>query len=161
VYAAQFAFVWRCLQGLGVAREHLEDAAQEAFLVVHRRLHELKPELGIRPWIYGILRHVAHNQRRSVVRRLHAHSRLEMEPTPPLPGPFEALQVVQARQLLLEFLDTLDAQRREVFYLVDVEELPVPEVAVALCIPLNTAYSRLRRARENFTSWLSDRGVSL
>jgi RNA polymerase sigma-70 factor, ECF subfamily len=161
VYAAHFHFVWRCLQGLGVPREQLDDAVQETFMVVHRRMSELTSELAIRPWIYGILRYVVNNQRRGVVRRLRANARLEVEPIAPQAGPFEALQANQARQLLLNFLLTLEVKRREVFYLVDVEDVPIPEVASTLRIPLNTAYSRLRRAREDFTAWLSACGVSL
>ena len=52
-------------------------------------------------------------------------------------------------------LAELDEPKREVFSLVELEELTVPEVADALEIPLNTAYSRLRMAREAFEAALA------
>src|SRR5689334_16903611 len=64
VYQAHFAFVWRCLRGLGVPQAALDDAAQEVFVVVHRRLPEFRGESSLRTWLYAIVRNVAANQRR-------------------------------------------------------------------------------------------------
>jgi RNA polymerase sigma-70 factor (ECF subfamily) len=44
-------------------------------------------------------------------------------------------------------LETLELGRRAVFILHALDECPMPEVARALGLPLNTAYSRLRLAR--------------
>jgi DNA-directed RNA polymerase specialized sigma24 family protein len=35
----------------------------------------------------------------------------------------------------------------------------VPELARALNVPLNTAYSRLRRARADLEGWLAAQGI--
>jgi RNA polymerase sigma-70 factor (ECF subfamily) len=48
------------------------------------------------------------------------------------------------------FLAGLDDDKREVFALVEIEGLAVPEVAQMCDIKLNTAYSRLRLARQAF-----------
>ena len=42
VYEAHFAFVWRVLRTFGVPDTALEDAAQDVFVVVHRRLFEFE-----------------------------------------------------------------------------------------------------------------------
>jgi RNA polymerase sigma-70 factor (ECF subfamily) len=47
----------------------------------------------------------------------------------------------------MKALDGLDLDRRAVFVMHELDEIPVPEVANTLAIPLNTAYSRLRLAR--------------
>jgi len=57
--------------------------------------------------------------------------------------------------LLMSLLDQLEVPKREIFALVDVEDLSVPEAAELLGIPLNTAYSRLRVARQNFEAALA------
>ncbi|MBN2574240.1 MAG: sigma-70 family RNA polymerase sigma factor, partial [Deltaproteobacteria bacterium] len=49
----------------------------------------------------------------------------------------------------------LDEPKREIFVMVEVLEMTVPEVVQALEIPLNTAYSRLRLARKLFEEALA------
>ena len=44
------------------------------------------------------------------------------------------------------------------FILASLEQLSIPEVASALSIPLNTAYTRLRAARAEFHRALERRG---
>ena len=50
----------------------------------------------------------------------------------------------------MAILETFDEDKRVVFALVELEQLPVTEVARMLEINLNTAYSRLRLARQAF-----------
>ena len=57
-------------------------------------------------------------------------------------------------------MQELDEPKREVFMMVELDELTVPEVAEILDIPLNTAYSRLRAARQAFEEALERRGVA-
>jgi RNA polymerase sigma-70 factor (ECF subfamily) len=59
-----------------------------------------------------------------------------------------------AVRLLASLLDELDEPKREIFTLIEVDELSVPEAADVLGIPLNTAYSRLRAARQAFEAAL-------
>jgi RNA polymerase sigma-70 factor (ECF subfamily) len=58
-------------------------------------------------------------------------------------------------ELLESVLAELDEPKREVFVMVEVLEMTVPEVVQALEIPLNTAYSRLRMARQSFEEALA------
>jgi RNA polymerase sigma-70 factor (ECF subfamily) len=44
-----------------------------------------------------------------------------------------------------------------VFWLAEIEEMTMPEVAAALGINLNTAYGRLRLARKRFEEMLRER----
>jgi RNA polymerase sigma-70 factor (ECF subfamily) len=69
LYDEHFSFVWRCLRGLGVAAAQLEDATQDVFVTVHRRLGTLQDRAALRPWIFGIVRRVAYRYRRSLARR--------------------------------------------------------------------------------------------
>ena len=40
VYTEHVSFVWRVLRGMGISDAGVEDAVQEVFIVVHRRLPE-------------------------------------------------------------------------------------------------------------------------
>lgn len=161
IYGQYFGFVWRCLQGLGVARAALDDATQEVFVVVHRRLAEFRGEASMRTWLYGILRNVAANQRRSERRRAHVIPLSEgREPEAPGKGPHERAQDREAADFVQRFLASVSEKKRDVFVLALIEQIPMPEVAATLGLPLNTAYSRLRDVRSDFQRALARRGRS-
>jgi RNA polymerase sigma-70 factor (ECF subfamily) len=155
VYAEHFEFVWRCLQNLGVSRAALDDAAQDVFVVVHRRLPEFEGRSQLRTWLYGIVRNVAFKQRRRSKRK--PTEPLEVEPPSSADDPHQSAQDLEAARFVQSFLDTLDERKREVFVLCVLEQMSVPEVAEALGIPLNTGYSRLRAARAAFRAALASR----
>jgi RNA polymerase sigma-70 factor, ECF subfamily len=146
VYRDEFPFVWRCLRGLGLRKPALDDAAQDVFLVVHRRLPSFRADSSLRTWLYGIVRNVAGNHRRRHQRK-GQNEPLPEQAASTIPGPAERAQEAEAAAFMQRFLDGLEPDRREVFLLVVLEELSVPEAAAALGIPLNTAYTRLRLAR--------------
>ena len=147
-YREHHAFVWRILRHLGVPPAQVDDRLQDVFLVVYRRWHAIDPAVSLRSWLYGIARRVAADQHRGDRR---AARRLEAVPTPmPGPGPEQLLANAEAADFVDEFLAGLDAGRREVFVLAEVEHLSAPEIAAATGIKLKTVYSRLRVARELF-----------
>jgi len=74
------------------------------------------------------------------------------EPIDAAPGQDERLGEAQARALLMRALDELPFERRVVLVMHDLDGVAVPEIAAALDIPLNTAYSRLRLARVDLTA---------
>jgi RNA polymerase sigma-70 factor (ECF subfamily) len=145
VYAAHFAFVWRVLRTFGVAEAGLEDAAQDVFVVVHRRLPEFEGRSALTTWLFAIARRVACAHRRK-------HDRTEQLADEPAGAAdtFAAFSRAQAAATVMEILDTMDEDKRIVFALVELEQLSVPEVARMLELNLNTAYSRLRLARHAF-----------
>ena len=65
----------------------------------------------------------------------------------------------QAVRIFHELLGTLDDEKREVFILADLEQLPVPQVAESLGVNVNTVYSRLRLAREALNLALARRAA--
>jgi RNA polymerase sigma-70 factor (ECF subfamily) len=62
-------------------------------------------------------------------------------------GPETDLIARRAWERLARVLSAMDAPKREVFVLYELEELPMPEVAALVDCPLQTAYSRLHAAR--------------
>jgi RNA polymerase sigma-70 factor, ECF subfamily len=157
VYEAHCPFVWRCLRALGVAETALDDAVQDVFLVVHRQLAGFRGQSTLRTWLFGILRKVAYNHRRASHRQVVRRENLVRQSPPASSGPLESAQDAEAAAFVQKFLAGLDDRKRGVFILSMLEEMSMPEVATALAIPLNTAYTRLRRARADFQRALDER----
>lgn len=150
VYASNFEFVWRCLRLLGVAPTSLDDAAQEVFMVVHRRFADIRGCSSVRCWLHGVVRNVANNQRRSQRRRRTEPLPQSLELPSSAPGPHEQLTKREFLNFVQAFLAGLDESKRHLFVLALLEEISIPEVAEMLEIPLNTAYSRVRGVRLEF-----------
>lgn len=148
VFTEHYAFVGRTLAHFGVPASALDDAAQEVFAIVHRRLADYDGNSSMRSWLWGIARRVAASMQRG---RLRAQRRLEVV-KPPDDAPFPDAEL-ERRDLIAVVeacLERLDEPLREVFVLTELEEFSAPEIAEALGIKLNTVYSRLRTARERF-----------
>ena len=142
-------FVWRALRRLGVAPSDVDDACQEVFVVVYRKLGEYEGRSQMRTWLYGIAVRVAAAHRRK------AHARHEIATEEPIAletagsgNPEASAAEREALVLLDRALDELDDEKRAVFVLYEVEGLEMPEVAEALSCPVQTAYSRLHAARK-------------
>ena len=155
VYREYFGFVWRSARGLGVRPSAVDDVVQEIFVVVHRRLSEFEGRSTVRTWLSGIVLNVVRHHRRSIVRKSpHELPNGSAEDPEVLPtdarGPHENAELAEGTRLLQRLLDTLDDDKREVLVLAELEELSVPEIAEGLGLKVNTTYSRLRLAREQF-----------
>jgi RNA polymerase sigma-70 factor (ECF subfamily) len=151
VYRDHFDYVWTCLRRFGVADSALDDAAQEVFVVVHRRLDEFAGRAAVRTWLFAIARRIAFRFRRSAQRAARRHDALahrQVAPSPP--DPDDAIRDAQARRRLHAFLDQLDDDKRAAFLLGELEGLGREELGRALGINPNTAYARLRAARLQF-----------
>jgi RNA polymerase sigma-70 factor (ECF subfamily) len=146
VYAEHVDAVWRSLRSLGVPDASVEDAVQDVFLVVHRRLAEFAGRSALRTWLFGIVLHVARNHRRRE-RRKGGCAPLEVDVADAGPGPHEEAVTSEAFELLARLLEELDEAKREVFVLGELSQMTAPEIAEALGIPVNTVYSRQRAAR--------------
>jgi len=148
VYTAHVAYVWRVLRTFGVSEAQIEDAVQDAFVVVHRRLPEWEGRAQITTWLFAIARRVASAYRRKGVGAQRTET-LDHDPEGTT-DTFAAMSRAQAAATVVSILETMDDDKRMVFALVELEQLAVPEVARMLDINLNTAYSRLRLARVAF-----------
>jgi RNA polymerase sigma-70 factor, ECF subfamily len=150
LYDEHFDFVWRTLGRLGVTLDQREDAVHDVFLVVHRRLGTYEGRSSLKTWLFGIAHRVA-----KVHRRLGAQRRSDVPHddetlASPSTDPQQQAAEVEAAALVERLLQELSEERRVVLILADLEQVPAPEIAGALGIPLNTVYSRLRLARRDF-----------
>lgn len=139
-------FVWRALRRLGVHASDIEDVCQEVFLIIHRRLPSFEGRSSIQTWIYGICVRVTADYRKRA-HRLHESTSEELPDYPTLANQHDELEDQQSRALLDASISKLDDDKRAVFVLFELEELPMTEVAEAVGCPLQTAYARLYAAR--------------
>jgi RNA polymerase sigma-70 factor (ECF subfamily) len=153
VYDEYFAFVWRSARRLGVQEASLDDVVQDVFVTVYRRLPDFEGRSQLKTWIFGILRHTISDLRRG--QRRKPTSALEQEPVDARePSPQDAAVRAEGVKLLHEALASMPDDQREVFVLAELEQLSSPEIAAALDVNLNTVYSRLRSARQEFEAAL-------
>jgi RNA polymerase sigma-70 factor (ECF subfamily) len=149
-FEQHFSMVWRSMRRLGVPEAALDDAVQDVFLVLHRRWADFQHQSTLATWIYGILLRVASDHTRRARRERARWSPEVPELESSAESPDRLYQQREAAVLLRLALAQLDDKEREMLVLIDLEERSVVEAAEALGINLNTAYSRLRRARQSF-----------
>ncbi|WP_437301620.1 RNA polymerase sigma factor [Sorangium sp. So ce426] len=143
--------LWR----LGVASRDLHDVAHEVFLVVHRRLEDHVPRRSLKSWVAGISAHVA-LRHRELAR--NQRELLEFDGAEPVeladPGLDAERRVAQAetQRIVRELIQHIEKERRAVFVLYDLDGCDMHDIAQALQISVNTAWDRLRRARNEFTA---------
>lgn len=143
-------YVARTLRRMGVSVSDLEDATHEVFIAVHARLAEYDTARPIRPWLFAFAYRVACAARR------RPHHRVELrEALPDIPDAArradDLVEDSENRRLLLGALQALCPEQRAVLVMHEIDGVAMPDVALALSVPLNTAYSRLRLGREDLT----------
>jgi RNA polymerase sigma-70 factor, ECF subfamily len=150
---ANFDFIWRSLRGLGVPASIADDATQQVFLVASAKLATIATGAE-RAFLFSTARGVASNMRRSIARRREdaADVGTLALAADGSPDPEQALAAAQGKKLLEQVLETLPEELRTVFVLFELEGLTTVAIAELLGIPVGTAASRLRRAREEFQS---------
>lgn len=157
LYRAEVGFVWRTVRFFGVPAADVEDVAHEVFIVVQRRFGDLDVDRSPRAWLAGIARRVVMHHQRSHSRAARKKAALAAVPTTPADDPQEVVSRRQAAALVRRFLDSLDAPRREVFVLIELEGMTAREVADVVGVNPNTVASRLRSARDQFKRFASRR----
>jgi RNA polymerase sigma-70 factor (ECF subfamily) len=158
IYRDYFNFIWSSARHLGTTQDSIDDVVQDVFLVIHLKLPTLQRPASLRSWIYGIVRRTVSDYRRSRRTRDAARVKMGVElnlSLPAHPSPLEMAEHNANLALLDTILAELDETKREVFVMVEILQMTVPEAVQALEIPLNTAYSRLRLARQSFEESLA------
>ena len=117
IHESHADFVWCSLQRLGVRPPDLEDALQEVFVVVHRKLPSFDRSSRLSTWLFGISMRVASGYRRKAYRfREHAVGDLEALAGPSsVDDPEEALGEQQARARLAHVLEHYGGFDKEKF----------------------------------------------
>lgn len=143
-----------------------EDLVQDTVLKALRSWQRFQLGTNIRSWLFTILRNTFINdyrrrQREPIAMDLdavepHAVFRAGQDEDPE--GAFFA-QIVDAK--VLDAIDALPEDFREVLVLSDIENMSYAEIAGVLGIPVGTVKSRLFRARRQLQEVLYDHAVEM
>ena len=157
IVRAHGSMVRRALRQLGVPPEQVEDAAQDVFVVLVRRIDDFDRSRSLTNWLWGIAKGVASGYRRSGRRRGRLQHALTVESvSPPRESSARAVAAGQAGKILERFLGSLDEGKCAVFVMAEIEGATGPEIARRLDLNLNTVYARLRSARRCFRDAVED-----
>ena len=140
-------FIWRLIRRLGLSRGAADDAAQQVFLVAAERILDIQ-EGRERAFLFGtalrVARRVSRNEKRWVLEDDMDFRNSQVA------RPEELADQRRAVDLMGRILADMDHDLKTVFILAELEGQTMPQVSSLLEIPLGTATSRLRRAREAF-----------
>jgi RNA polymerase sigma-70 factor (ECF subfamily) len=145
----QFGFVWRLLRRIGVPESDADDAAQQVFIAVSRRLDDIRSG-SERAFLFSTVLHVGSRARRDRGRKREDLGVDFDEQPASAPSPEELVDRRRARGLLDALLEEMPLELRVVFVLYEIEQLNSTEIAEVVGVPVGTVASRLRRAREDF-----------
>ena len=148
VFDEHYDYIWHSLRRLGVASADLDDVVDEVFLRVHGRLESYDAARPMRPWLFAFAVRAAADYRR--LARHRAVSLSEADNVDPSMSPEDAAIRGDAERLVEQALSALSLPTRAVLVMYEIDGRDMKEIAEALEIPLNTAYSRLRLARGTF-----------
>jgi RNA polymerase sigma-70 factor, ECF subfamily len=157
VYRDHFDFVFRQAARLGGPAIDAEDAAQEVFMVVARKLDTFDASSLITTWLYGITLNVVRSlRRRARIRRLFELGQGDERSEVPVRS-IDRAEVVDAHRIAYAILDKLAPKKREVFILAEFEGLSCEEIAQLVGTKTETVWSRLHYARKEFAERLAAR----
>ena len=155
VVREHFAHVWRFLRRLGFERDVADDAAQDLFFVVLRRMDAIAPGRE-RAFLFGAALRIAARLRRKGAREVPVEQVSAEDEVDVLAETLDQrLDDERARALLYRLLSELDERFRHVFVMYELEGMTMQEIAEVLEIPHGTVASRLRTAREDFQARLA------
>jgi RNA polymerase sigma-70 factor (ECF subfamily) len=145
-YQHELGYLIGSLRRLGVPYSDIEDVLHEVFLVMLARWDDYDRARPLRPWLFGIAFRLASTHGRKSRREVLEYDQQE---APDLrQGPDENVAALQSRAILLKALAQVPIERRAVLIMHEIDETSMRDIARQLSIPLFTAYSRLRKARQ-------------
>jgi RNA polymerase sigma-70 factor, ECF subfamily len=145
-------FVASFLLRIGVPRTDLDDLMQEVFLVAHRNGGYSPGPAKPTTYLAAIAIRAATSHRRKKQTRSFVQSNNSAVTLASDQGNTPESDVDHKRKLLLlqQALDMMDEEKRAIFVLAELYGETVVSIAEGLGIKVETAYSRLRAARQMF-----------
>jgi RNA polymerase sigma-70 factor (ECF subfamily) len=141
-----------------------EDVTQEVLLRVMRSVGDYRPTGRFDSWLFTIASHLALDEaRRRKVESLMSEmegeggvdGRLSQTPAPP-----ERVEEEERRRAILEAVERLPLEQKQVFLLREEGGLSFREIAEIVGCPLNTALGRMHYAMESLRRRMKAYGVS-
>ena len=132
------------------------DALQESFIKVYRHLSSFKEESSFDTWVYRIVVNTCNDMLRknsnqkitdSIFQNGDNDEERVIEIPDRAPTPEEALEKKEKARILLEALEILSKEHKEIIVLRDIQGFSYEEIGEMLDCTLGTVKSRINRAR--------------
>jgi RNA polymerase sigma-70 factor (ECF subfamily) len=136
---ALYAYAFR----LTGSREQAEELTQQAFLLAHEHLGQLRESDKVRPWLLRVLRNAFLKDCRK--RRPYPASQLDLEMSQV--AQVEANDSICDEEQIQRALQRLPVNHRTIVLMYFFESLSYREIAGQLQLPIGTVMSRLSRAK--------------
>jgi RNA polymerase sigma-70 factor (ECF subfamily) len=141
----------------GLPDPRAEDLAQDTMLAVWHKAHLFDPAgAGPSAWIYTIARNLRIDALRREQRAQQTEGEAIQQPEVEQPLPDAQLASSEAEAKVRAGLASLNEEQLKVVTLSFFENMPHPEIAQALGIPLGTVKSRLRLAMKRLRTLLGE-----
>lgn len=146
--------------------EDASDASQEVFVKVYKSIASFRGQSSFTTWLYRICSNVCNDmlrkrQRRGVTVSLDngddEENGMQQEPVSDAPSPEEQVQMNERQRVLVQAINELPPDYREVILYADIKNLSYDEIALILRCPNGTVKSRLNRARNALRKKLSSK----
>lgn len=129
-----------------------EDLVQETMVRALAALDRVRDDSNFKAWLFTILRNIWRNEMKKGSTRLEhtgtaSEAIVDLAPADPAQSPEELYTVAAQRQIVIDALDQLPPEAREIIVLREYEELSYQQIAEVLGCPIGTVMSRLDRAR--------------
>jgi RNA polymerase sigma-70 factor (ECF subfamily) len=157
--------VYAVVYGMVRNQEDARDLAQEAFVKAYRNLSRFRLESRFYTWLYRIAYNVTIDHiRRQKVRRAEAFEEGvavrgtggQLNPGHHTDSPGKSLERKRLKARLLEALDELTDDHRQIIVLRELEGMSYREISDVMGIPEGTVMSRLYYARKKLQVSLKD-----
>lgn len=141
--------VYRWALGFTADPDDADDVAQEAFVLMYRRLHQYSRQSSFEGWLYQITRRVANQRQRTGRRRarLAALDEARRELHAYLTDPGARIDRERMIAIVMAHLELLPPRQRELFDLVDLQGYTPAEVAELTGANPSTIRANLFKAR--------------
>ena len=141
------AHVQRFAHTLCATPEDAEDAAQEALIVLYRKIGTLRATAALGSWMFRIVRN-------ECIRRLRLALHKPVSPELTEPSVEDAALARLEMQRIVDSISTLPPEQRAVLVLRDIQDLSGAATAQALGLSRGAMKSHLHRGRETLRSQL-------
>jgi RNA polymerase sigma-70 factor (ECF subfamily) len=135
-----------------------DDLVQDSLALALGRLATRTGEGDIRPWLFAIMHNLFVSRWRSARRWRTLFGRADDESQGPAQPPGQEWSLVTRD--LVQGVDNLPGEQRQVLLLVAVEGMEYREAAAILGIPVGTVMSRLSRARDALRAHVEGHALS-
>jgi RNA polymerase sigma-70 factor (ECF subfamily) len=148
LFRERYGYVWGTLRRFGVSAADAEDVAHEVFLRIYEKLDVFDPSRPAKPWCFPFVYRAACDYRKLARHRVEVME--EQDAPSDAPSVEQGLESADNARLVRAALERVPFERRAVLVAFEMDDVPMKTIAETMGIPLFTAYSRLRSAREDF-----------